>query len=144
MPFASAIASDGLEEELSSASDSNFANSNFPDFDNGRMLPRTHSRQSSIARSTFSPSPGLGSPTVSVLGRRSRELGPQAWSSRDKVHIREFAADRCAEYELSAPDRLIILKDSEVSCFISEMFITYRKLAGSFLRTSLWSLLCAS
>lgn len=145
MPFASALASDGPEEDVASSSDLNFDNLNSRESGLGAgILPSTHSRQSSLARSTFSPSPSIGSSSNSVLGRRQRELGPQAWSSRDKVHIREFAADKCAEYELSPTDRLNILQDSEVSCQVSEMSLTDRELAGSFQHMSLWSSCCAN
>lgn len=80
---------------------------------------RNHSlsRQSSLSRSMFSPSPSLGSVSSSDLGRRHREIGSQAWSTREKVHIQEFAADKCAEYELTTNERKDIMRDSEVSQF---------------------------
>lgn len=56
----------------------------------------------------------------SALGRRGRE-GSQPRSGRDKVRIREFAADRCAEFELSASDAKDIMRDSQVSQSLSNI-----------------------
>lgn len=132
MPFASALASDGPEEDVSSTSDLNFDSVNSQDLGLSDAPPYTHSRQSSLTHSIFSPSPSIGSSSNSVLGRRPCELGPQAWSSQEKVHIREFPADKCAEYELSPTDRLNIMKESEVSCQVSEMSLADRKLVAAF------------
>lgn len=120
MSFAEGLASsDGPDHEYGSAADGST-----PDVSNAGLiaegagiLSHSHSRQSSISRgSTFSSSPSVGGySSSSVLGRRQREFGQQAWSPREKVHIRDFASDKCTEYELSATDRDNILKDSEVS-----------------------------
>lgn len=118
MPFADALASsDGPEQETLITGESNLDGADPDGFDSSSAPTRSHSRQSSLTRSVFSPSPSL-SGISSVLGRRTRELGPQAWSPREKVQIREFAADKCAEYELSASERKNIMKDSEVCRFL--------------------------
>lgn len=113
MAFADGLdSSDGLEpEDMSAAGGSNSDGNNFDNSEGAGTISRSHSRQSSLA---FSSSPGPGS-FPSVLGRRQRELGQQTWSSREKVHIRDFAADKCAEYELSGTDRKSIMNDSQVS-----------------------------
>lgn len=119
MSFADGLASsDGVEHEDWSAADGLTPSSGNADMPEGAgILSRSHSRQSSISRgSTFSSSPSVGGfSSSSVLGRRQREFGQQTWSLREKVHIRDFASDKCAEYELSATDRSNILKNSAVS-----------------------------
>ncbi|KAF7967502.1 hypothetical protein HWV62_34048 [Athelia sp. TMB] len=116
MTFADGLASsDGPEIEDESATGGQNADiDNFSHSDSAGILSRGHSesRQSSLARSTFS-SPGPGN-FPSVLGRRQRD-DQQFLSSRAKVHIRDFAANKCAEYELSDTDRNIIMNDSELS-----------------------------
>ncbi|KAF7965722.1 hypothetical protein HWV62_42165 [Athelia sp. TMB] len=77
-------------------------------------LTHSHSRQSSISRSAYTSSPSFGH-SSSVLGRRGREGSTQPGSAREKVRIREFATDKCAEYELSAADAKDIVRDSQLT-----------------------------
>lgn len=120
MSFADSLASsDGIEEfrdipsGVSTPDDNNSDN-----FENAGIMSRSHSRQSSLSHSSYPSSPSIGGLPSSILGRRQREFGQQTWSPREKVQIRDFASDKCAEYELSAMDRTNILKDSEVSFLI--------------------------
>lgn len=118
MSFADGLVSSDGPEEFDSISPINVLAAGI-DEDHGSepgLRSQTHSRQSSLNRVFFSPTPSIGSSTSSVLGRRVRELNdPQAWSDRAKVHIRSFAADKCTEYELSSSERTTIMNDSEVS-----------------------------
>lgn len=115
MSFADGLASDGAEPGDMSVADSSNLERDIGDSESAGNISRGHSRQSSLSRSTFSPSPSLGSLSSSVLGRRQRDFEPQAWSKKEKVHICAFAADKCAEYELSSTERSNVLRDSEVS-----------------------------
>ncbi|KAF7982628.1 hypothetical protein HWV62_27051 [Athelia sp. TMB] len=56
-----------------------------------------------------------GANSRAVLGRRGREGSAQPGSAREKVRIREFATDKCAEYELSAADAKDIVRDSQLT-----------------------------
>ncbi|KAF7983983.1 hypothetical protein HWV62_17448 [Athelia sp. TMB] len=51
----------------------------------------------------------------SMLRRCGREGSTQPGSAREKVRIREFAADKCAEYELSGTDAKDIMRDSQLT-----------------------------
>lgn len=92
---------------------------------------RSHSQQSSLSNSCQSPvsqnffSPGPSSvSSSSVLGRRSRDGSAQPWSGREKVRIREFALEKCVEFELSASDAKSLMRESEVCHMLINAEIT--------------------
>lgn len=54
-------------------------------------------------------------PTSSVLGRRSRELGDDVWSRREKVHIQEYTLQQLSEYDVPSDRHDGVIRASQAS-----------------------------